>query len=232
MKINNLKKLNREQIENKSKDLLLYFDIDYFSKYVATPLIPITEFLNAKHEIIFKFDTTLGFNNFNYRVLGAFNPKKRIIIIDQFLKTDIQKFNFTLAHELGHLALHRNVIVKYDTNEEVTITETIQESNNSKGEKSDAEWMEWQANTYAAALLMPLQILQIWLIKVQSSMGISMPEKIYVDNQPSNINKYLTVINKLSQIFNVSRTAVEYRLLKLQLVIDKRNSFKKLSDFL
>lgn len=53
---------------------------------------------------------------------------------------------FTLAHELGHLLLHSNP----------GYARTLRESSSVKPYKSS----EWQANTFAASLLMPIEFLQ------------------------------------------------------------------------
>lgn len=232
MQIEGLPHYSSSEIESKANKLLLYFSPTYFETVRATPLLAIVEFLNSKHGIVFQFDNILGFNNDNNRILGAYNPIKRVIIIDSSLKSDIHKFNFTLAHELGHLALHRNLKIKYDSQDENNEEETIIDYNSKKELKTDSDWMEWQANYYASALLMPKEIFKTALVFEQRNLGISRTGTIYVDNQSCNQQAFFQLINLLSQRFEVSKSAVEYRLQKLKLVDDKRKTFTSVSDIL
>ena len=232
MKIQNLPRYNTQDIESKATTLLLYFSSTFFNHHSATPLISIVDFLKAKHNIVFKFDSILGFNNNNYRILGACNPQKRIILIDSSLQSDIHKFNFTLAHELGHLALHRNIKIKYEEIDELDTTETVIENNSKNNIKTDADWMEWQANTYASCLLMPTEIIKTLLIKTQANLGISRTGTILLDNQPCNNQDYYNILITLSEILCVSKSAIEYRLQKLKLIDDRRKSYKKIGEYL
>ncbi|MCP9749668.1 ImmA/IrrE family metallo-endopeptidase [Ferruginibacter sp. HRS2-29] len=232
MTVEGLVKINSNDIENKATKLLLHFHPSYFKHYLSTPLLSIVDFLKEKHKIIFDFDTSLGFNNDNYKLLGAFNPAKRIILIDVSLKDDLAKFNFTLAHELGHLALHRNLKIKYDETDEDIPTETATAPFFKRDLKSDIDWMEWQANTYASCLLLPTEILKTALVSCQKQLGISRTGAIFVDNQPCNQQSFFQLINLLSLKFGVSKSVVEYRLLKLKLIDDRRQGYQSLNEVL
>lgn len=232
MQIEGLPHYNSNEIESKANKLLLYFSPTYFETVKATPLLSIVELLKSKHGIVFQFDKILGFNNENNRILGACNPIKRVIIIDSSLKDDTHKFNFTLAHELGHLALHRNLKFKYESQDVTNEEETVIDYNSKKELRTDSDWMEWQANHYASALLMPAEIFKTALVFEQSKLGISRTGTIYVDNQPCNQQAFFQLINLLSQLFGVSKSAVEYRLQKLGLIDDKRHGFRSVSDIL
>lgn len=232
MQIEGLQHYKSAEIEGKANKLLLYFSPTYFETIRATPLLSIVDFLKSRHGIIFQFDKILGFNNEGNRILGAYNPIKRVIIVDSSLNEDIHKFNFTLAHELGHLALHRSLKFRYDSWDTTNEEDTVMEYKARKELKTDSDWMEWQANCYASALLMPAQIFKSALVLEQREMGISRAGTIFVDNQPCNQQAFFQLINLLSQKFEVSKTAVEYRLHKLKLVDDKRKSFKSVGDIL
>lgn len=232
MLIEGLPRYSSSEIESKANTLLRYFSPIYFNTIQATPLISIVEFLKSKHSITFQFDSSLGFNSDNNRILGACNPVKRVILIDSSLQSDIQKFNFTLAHELGHLALHRKIKIKYDKEDENEDIETVSEYISKKELKTDSDWLEWQANFYASSLLMPAEIFEAVLNKEQRNLGISRTGIIYVDNQPCNQQSLYQLTNLLSLRFKVSRSAVEYRLSKLKLINDKRRGFKFVGDYL
>ena len=233
MRIEGRKILSSEDIEVKSAQMLAHFNPQILQYVQATPLMGLVTFLEQKHQIIFRFDDHLGFSDKGERILGAFNPKKRVIIIDASLKADEHKFNFTLAHELGHLALHRNIKLIFDDKYAEEPSETVNEKIGSKKTiKTEAEWMEWQANYYASALLMPKETFRAALILHQQELGISRVGKIFIDDQRSNQSDYWQLITMLSKFFKVSQTAIEIRLLKLGLVEDHRSgrSLKSILD--
>jgi Zn-dependent peptidase ImmA (M78 family) len=234
MKIERLKRLSSEEIEERSAELLLHFAQDYFTVPKATPIFEISQFLTREHKIVFDFTSTLGFTDEGFRLVGAFNPKKRVILIDSSLAQDENKFNFTLAHELGHLALHRKLNVKYDyKSNQVEVDESINEKVvSAKALKTDLEWMEWQANSYASSLLMPKEIFKLVLFNTQRQIGISKSGKIFIDDQKCNQVDFYRVINLLSTFFKVSKSAVEFRLQKLQLVDDQRTQPIAMKDII
>jgi Zn-dependent peptidase ImmA (M78 family) len=215
--------LSAEYIEERTEQLLVHYNPNYFDYVKATPLMEIIDFLREKHQVIFRFDDYLGFSERGERILGATNPKKRVILVDASLKADEHKFNFTLAHELGHLALHRKLKIVYnDAADEGS--ETINERlGNSKNFKTEADWMEWQANYYASALLMPKQTFIAGLVLQQRELGISRVGKIFIDDQRTNQADYWKLLSMLSKFFRVSQMAVEIRLHKLNLIDDRRN---------
>lgn len=102
---------------------------------------------------------------------------------------------FTIAHELGHYLLHndsksevfidRDFIVKYRSEKKYTVTEIRQEQ---------------EANAFAAAILMPKEIIQAELARA--------------DYQDLSENDF---IETLSKVFEVSIPAMTYRLSNLDL---------------
>ncbi|MDQ6761052.1 MAG: ImmA/IrrE family metallo-endopeptidase [Bacteroidota bacterium] len=234
MKIEGLKHLSRLDIEDKTIKLLQYYNSSYFQFARSTPLLKIVAFLQEKHDIFFDFKATLGFSENGYRILGAFNPAKRVVLIDSSLSDDECKFNFTLGHELGHLALHRNVKIYYtDEKDPEELNETINEELGGKNRLTcDAQWIEWQANYYASSLLMPQDILKTALVQVQKDIGIRCSGNIYVDEQPCNKTDYYSIIGQLSTFFKVSKSALEFRLMKLDLINDNRKKILRIGQIL
>jgi Zn-dependent peptidase ImmA (M78 family) len=86
--------------------------------------------------------------------------------------------------------------------------------------------MEFQANLFAACLLMPRtnfvndfhQLLQVFGI---SNKGFG---ALYVDNQPCNLQNYEKVIRELMALYGVSRAAATIRLESLSLLRDERTT--------
>lgn len=68
------------------------------------------------------------------------------------------RLRFTLAHELGHLSLHRNLRLDFQSLDATARAIVDGERELQIGHRvleSPGDFLEWQANSYAAALLMP-----------------------------------------------------------------------------
>jgi Zn-dependent peptidase ImmA (M78 family) len=211
--------LTEKEIEEKAKLLLKLLRPDFFDYVLPTDLLSIAKTLTEKHRTRFDFKATLGFSENGERILGATNLKKWVILVDESLQRDQHMFNFTLAHELGHLALHRKLVFVRAENEGYVSMDTVKEMLFEKTTPStEFEWLEWQANVYAAALLMPEEIVRKALVIQQQEMGIRRMGKIFLDHQPKNNEDYLKLLSRLSSFFGVSIAAITDRLKKLDLI--------------
>ncbi len=91
-------------------------------------------------------------------ILGAIWVDKELVLIDQHLNPKINpsmlgRYRFSVAHEIGHWRLHRSFVAR-DANQTLlfgTSTEPTVICRASEGH----EPIEWQANFFAACLLMP-----------------------------------------------------------------------------
>lgn len=219
MIVQELERLTGDAIDDRATKLLLHFKDNYFQFLRPTYVRDIADFLQDKHQIQFDFTATLGFGTDGGKIIGAFNPIKKIILIDASLSTDESKFNFTLAHEFGHLALHRNIKLIYEADDEKSSSDTLALKEKCR---TDSDWMEWQANRYAAALLLPKTMLEQKLVKVQYEMGISRVGHIIINQHPSSYAEYTQILTILSGYFKASMTAVRIRLQNLKMVTDYR----------
>ncbi|MET8631765.1 ImmA/IrrE family metallo-endopeptidase [Streptomyces sp. NPDC004680] len=104
-----------------------------------------------------------------------------------------QRQRFTVAHELGHLLLHRGRPLILDTQIRVNLRDTVSSM------ATDRE--EIEANRFAAALLAPESMVRREVRKVQFET---------VDD----------LVAQLANRFDVSRTAMNYRLLNLGVISD------------
>jgi Zn-dependent peptidase ImmA (M78 family) len=94
---------------------------------------------------------TFGVSNLSDRgpnVLGAANVSDRSILISETLVQFEGRFRFTCAHELGHVVLHRKLAKAFQD------SGTMADDTVSKANK-----IEWQADRFAAAFLMPTSLL-------------------------------------------------------------------------
>ena len=129
---------------------------------------------------------------------------------------------FTLAHELAHHLLHHGHYMSRESCEEDDFV--LQSRGIAHG--TDIARMEFQANYFAASLLMPRTNFEEDFRRIVRSLEISDRGfgALYVDNQPCNLQSYKFVTNQLMQIYGVSRSAVTIRLETLGLLRDARSS--------
>lgn len=128
---------------------------------------------------------------------------------------------FTLAHEIGHFYLGHDKFLG---------SESVVKDDLFIGDQLDARNfyrnMEFQANTFASCLLLPVPVLLKKIFDVKTRHEIPKRRHIfYVDDQPCNIKDYTILINELIEHFQVSKTAVEIRLKKLSFLVDNRKAY-------
>lgn len=211
--------LSQEEIEDRAKVLLELYRKDFFEYVQHTRMPQLVEFLATKFRVKFDFDSSMGFTENGERILGATNLKKHIVLVDVSLKDDEHRFNFTLAHELGHLSLHRKIRVAGDNALQVPATRSIQEKPTRQTNSfSDLAKLEWQANIFATALLMPAKTVRGAVGVQQQLMGKLRRETIYIDNQNCTQVDYQILLGRLSDFFRVSSEAVEHRVIELGLI--------------
>jgi Zn-dependent peptidase ImmA (M78 family) len=154
----------------------------------------------------------------NSSVLGkiTFDPLK--ITIYRGVDHRYDRERFTLAHEIGHHLLgHR----RYMTGEYVEEADLDLENPVQIGIK-DIVRMEWQANYFAACLLMPKVQFVADVLSVAKSLGLKDRGYgvIYLDRQSCNLNDYLKVTSMVKGKYKVSGTAMRIRLKELGLLND------------
>lgn len=150
-------------------------------------------------------------------ILGKieFNPLK--IFVTKSLKTDIYRWRFTIAHEFGHLILHKQLLNKYiDKKVDKDDALSFIQSNNFTNNKR----LEIQANIFASNALLPNNSLTE---KVKEYFEKERIHKGYLffDNQPINQRLVLSFLSELQRDFKVSKYVAKYRLIELGLLEDE-----------
>lgn len=133
-----------------------------------------------------KLGILLKSENLLDNVSGLFVIKDNLSHIVYNSSESVERQRFTIAHEIGHFVLHKDKILFIDKNEGVL----YRNSESSSGEVLK----EREANSFAAALLMPKSI-------IQHELSI----------MPANRD----VIGHLSERFEVSSQAMSFRLSNL-----------------
>lgn len=160
-------------------------------------------------------------------VLGATWFDEKIVRIDSSLEEKEGRLSFTMAHEVGHWCMHRPI---YEMGKVALPLFGYQQSPpsaaivcRSAGKKEPAEW---QADQFAAMLLMPAELLRGTVLSVvgYGQMKIDQLESYYGDPARNpNLRKGANSIIEAG-FSNVSNEAMCYRLIDLKLVVDTNPS--------
>lgn len=144
------------------------------------------------------------------------------VLIDMSLSGNaaMTRRRFTLAHEASHWILHRSYHSPTNPKFEFRKTYEMSEEKNIERKyrklETDTDREEWQANSLAAALLMPkIAFMKTALYEIWRTYG---SEEYQLINDGSD--EYREVIQRISSVYNVSGQATEIRLDQLKLLAE------------
>ncbi len=167
-------RLSKEDIETRAEAVLAQFSMATLKKPTRTPLLELVEQAHKEQGLIFDATQNLGSAKDGRKILGIFQQKPLAIRVDVSLANDDTKFRFTVAHEFGHLTLHADVTIGSDVGLERTIQDTTLDfDRDHKSLETPRDWIEWQANYFAAALLMPRLTIGLAVKQIQDKLGIT-----------------------------------------------------------
>jgi Zn-dependent peptidase ImmA (M78 family) len=208
-KVKGLKRLSAVQIQNIANEFLNDFDKEILENALCLDLEKLKLFLKEKYDLSIEYVNLLNSNG--NTLLGYFDSSNNKILIDYSI-LGTERHPFTLAHEIGHFILHRDLKMNqivYNNFKDSTHNLFTQKNEL----KNDKNWIEWQANCFASSILMPHTSLVARLIGIQKILGVSRNQgMIYVDNQEQNKKDFYQYIDYLSEHFQTSKTSLEYRL--------------------
>ena len=144
------------------------------------------------------------------------SEKARTVVIDnRLLEADQEhRYRFTMGHEAGHGILHAGLYMNDPNQEDLFVARTepiikcrvdafIKFKSNRMWTSND--WIEWQANQFSSAFLMPHSM----IMKLISGSHASTRDKAF---------DAAMRIRSVSEIFNVSKQAAKIRLENLGLI--------------
>ena len=169
-------------------DLLKFLKDHGIDVSIPIDIEQIIEYLNISYKVNPDFRSI--------KITGSISLKDNepFIWVNPMKNTNKERKRFTLAHELGHFMLHMAPL------EDFSRFNPINDLNISFNRDDNWDYVEMEANNFAAQLLMPSEY-----IKKET-------KNIIRENQ--NITKE-ELVEKLSNIVQVSQIAMEYRLAKL-----------------
>jgi hypothetical protein len=196
------------------------FLVEYCPEALKTPMpVPIKKImtkklgLSIKHIRITEDFSVYGLTCFNSGKIEVYNgkddiyfelPVKRGTIIidpDTSLKRCKGCYFNTLAHETVHWWKHRDYQLLQGV---IELRYNVQNSKIIEQCKTDEDWMEWQAESIAPRILMPLDM---FILKYQEIIKHS------TDNLPE-----WSIVSELSDFFKVSKKSAQIRLREAHLV--------------
>lgn len=213
--LSQIERLSKENIEKFAQTVLYKINPAILNGIANLSIEELSIFLETEYGISIYLDQTV-YNLFNLDVKGYCNPKKREIYINQEI-ADTDNHLFTLAHEFAHILLHADTGLNqsdYNSLEDSKFNPLTRKHNL----ENDKNWIEWQANQFASALLMPKDALKMRLILNQKLLGINRVGQLFLDDQECNKFDYIKITSKLSSFFNVSRAMLKYRMDDLNLI--------------
>lgn len=140
--------------------------------------------------------------------LNFHNKTIKLFGIEYFSNTQLK---FALAHELGHILLGHGQILK---TEQRTSDEQSINQQSFYGLAINIDRLEFQANYFAACLLLPRTLFKKLFIAHLNYYGIKNRgfSPLFIDNQPCNIDNYFKIIIPLAKYFSVSQETIKIRL--------------------
>lgn len=147
---------------------------------------------------------------------GETSFETNVITISQDILTEIHRRNFTLAHELGHIILHNEILGAIE--------------NHGMHDSATLQKLDCQANKFSSYILMPKDRFKYEVSAIFKKYSITRSTLVY-DDQPINKTIAYHVLDDLSNIFHVSKEAVRIRLCEDGYMQDLRRRPQRIGDF-
>lgn len=231
---NGIPRLSTNDIETRAEEVIEFFGSESLQRPCQTPIMDFVQETSRKYNLAIDFERDLGKSQQGHKILGMFCFQPRKILVDKSLNGDI-RLHFILGHEFGHLVLHRDLVVKKKGYSDVDITDTVRDF--VTGRKillKPRDWLEWQANRFSSAILMPRATLPYALSSVQKSLEINHNlGRVFLERSLYSQRDFDKTLMGLQLIYQVNKRSLEFRLKELGLLIDQRNrDTKHISELL
>ncbi|MBF0160406.1 MAG: ImmA/IrrE family metallo-endopeptidase [Magnetococcales bacterium] len=164
-------------------------------------------------------------------VLGYLSVQQRLVVVDYTLDPTEDpgqegRYRFTIGHELGHWWLHRHLIDRSIAGQLSLFDEV--ESPDFICRSGDIDPVEWQANQFAAFLLMPTERVKSAWIALHGTLVPYLAAEEMAEQRASSRwygrsdKPPVALARRLASQWAVSAQAMQLRLLDMGLVRDER----------
>jgi len=214
--------LNPDVFEAKAQSVL----DDYQRRFgpLGPPVIPVDEILECVLGLTLRFGEVK--KQWGDATLGATILKDRTVWIDVSLEPETfpemeASYRFTLAHEGGHWVFHRDIVT--DPNARLAHAPTSVPTWGA-ARKAPVDRIEYQANRFAEALLMPDSWLrQYWRQVTGGDAPYDMTDELAVLKENNEFGPEwepaVGVAKTLAPVFRVSAFAMQIRLKNIGLLV-------------
>lgn len=238
-KSNGVPILSKEDIDSYAEAVISDFKPELLTIPQPTPVEEFVEIylgLNVDYHKLSLDNSILGMIAFNEGYVEVYdeNSRKKFIeaaegtaFIDTFLLEEDQKgrFRFTFGHEPGHWIFHKRRY--YIPRGQMSFLDELSKpvyvkchkknvgviSRKSGGFNGDDEWMEWHADYFSSALLMPKAAFRLAVDENMHKMNLANGYFKKVPPTAGFMNARMIVSN-ISRLFEVSYQAAAVRLFK------------------
>lgn len=230
--------LSRAYIEDFASAVLEQYNPDYRTVPQGLDVYDFTENfmeLGMDFQNLSQDQSVLGLTVFNDGICYVWNDdltlktpikvKNGTVILDKSLldqRCDGRE-RFTVLHECSHQILHRSIFSMPKPDVQSGILTCAQRDISSERMQlvTSRDWIEWQANTLAAAILMPLEAVKHLFFE---RIGVSQSGSQAPYGMTFGLN---LIVFDMSNVFGVSMQAMKIRLLQLGLIKDRVFDFDK-----
>lgn len=153
----------------------------------------------------------------DFSQLGKIDVGNKHITMNCYGMENPNRYRFTMAHELGHFALHYPLFIKQNVYSVGENVQTLTIGN------CETRRLEYQANKFASCLLMPGRILELlysvyYKFYVQDIYGGSIRPLYYSSKQRETWGSYNNVVGNMAMHLKVSMMALNIRLQSIGLL--------------
>ena len=155
----------------------------------------------------------------DFDIEGFTSSDLKSIYVDQSVfERRLYRYRFTLAHELGHIELHADILKKLPCNSVAEWKERYRVIG-----RRNYGWLEWQANCFAGLLLVPTELLMVHFERTLQTTEINELISSFQKRQfkAEDATDYLLekLAERLVNIFDVSIQVLKIRMEKEKLNI-------------
>jgi len=215
--------LTEARIESAAVSLLSTYGARFGE--IIEPPVPVEYILECILSLSLSFED-LRAKHDGRDVLGALCIDAREVLIDESLAPDDNpekkgRYHFTLAHELGHWELHRHQLQRVRS---APLLVQSREPSIICRESERNERPEWQANSFAAYLLMPeAMVRHQWINLTGSDEPYVAQDELKLLQRArisrSNCLPTVEIARRMARALDVSGQAMQVRLLGLKLIL-------------
>ena len=224
---------SKKDLEELAIKTLTEYNIDLINNAAPIPIESIMEQyynLELDFQYLSSDGSVLGLTAFETGYLEVYNPdlnkfypidiSSGTIIIDSALaeSNNYGRYRFTCGHEFGHWKLHKELFFTenktlFQNQLYVKCLNRDVEKSIDRQNKTSKDWIEWQADYFSSALLMPYPTIREYFDKCKKSMLKDITDELYSEYTLNN-----KVIEQMSNYFEVSKEAMRIRLFNLNLI--------------